>query len=135
MMMVRCYLGPSQIEGLGVFSHVNIRKGALVWLFDPRFDSSFFTEDRDHVPAHFREFLDRHTFQHPTDPERIVLECDEGRFMNHADLPNVDMTNPARGVALRDIAAGEELTRDYTQFAAQPRRPRTRSPSPIHAAE
>lgn len=120
MMMVRCYLAPSAIEGLGVFSHVDIRAGSLVWLFDPRFDASYFREDVDTVPAHFREFLERYTHNHPTDPDMVVLDCDEGRFMNHAAAPNVDLTDPTRGVASRAIRAGEELTCDYATVTAGP---------------
>jgi len=116
MMMVRCYLAPSAIEGLGVHSHVDIRKGDLVWLFDPRFDVSYFKDDLTRVPAHFREFLERYTYDHPTDPEMVVLDCDEGRFMNHAAAPTIDLTNPSRGVATRAIRAGEELTCDYASF-------------------
>lgn len=116
MMMVRCYLAPSAIEGLGVFSHVDVPQGGLVWLYDPRFDVSYFKDDLASVPAHFREFLERYTYDHPTDPERIVLDCDEGRFMNHSATPNVDLTNPHRGIAARPIRAGEELTCDYATF-------------------
>lgn len=115
-MMVRAYLAPSAIEGLGVFSHEPIRKGQLVWLFDPRFDVCFFKDDLAAAPVHFQEFLDRYCYDHPTDPDRIVLDCDEGRFMNHADLPNVDLSNPSRGVATCGIPAGTELTCDYNQF-------------------
>jgi SET domain-containing protein len=116
MMMVRCYLGPSSIEGIGVFTATDIRKGALVWLYDSRFDVSFEKEELSRVPRHFREFLERYTYDHPRDPDFIVLDCDEGRFMNHADLPNVDLTNPDKGIAVRDISAGEELTCDYRSF-------------------
>ena len=118
MMMVRCYLAPSAIEGLGVFSHVDIPKGGLVWLFDSRFDTSYFKDDLATVPAQFREFLERYTYDHPTDPELVVLDCDEGRFMNHSSAPSVDLSDPLRGVATRRIAAGEELTCDYAQFTA-----------------
>ena len=116
MMMVRSYLGPSSIEGLGVFSHTDIRKGQLVWLYDPRFDVSYEVEEMERVPRHFREFLERYTYEHPTDPSRVVLDCDEGRFMNHSDVPNIDLADPHRGVAVCDIPAGVELTCNYGQF-------------------
>ena len=118
MMMVRCYLAASAIEGLGVFTHASIKKGHLVWRYDPRFDVSYFKDDLATVPAHFREFLERYTYSHPTDADMVVLDCDEGRFMNHAKAPNIDMSTPHRGVATRDIHAGEELTCDYGQFTA-----------------
>lgn len=116
MMMVRSYLGPSSIEGLGVFSHVEIRKGQLIWLYDPGFDVSYMMSDIERAPKHFREFMDRYTYPDPEDPERLVLDCDEGRFMNHSTDPNMDLSNPYRGVATRDIPAGTEITCDYGQF-------------------
>jgi len=116
MMMVRSYLGPSEIEGLGVFCHTNIRKRQLVWLYDPRFDVSYMLSDVARAPKHFREFIERYTYPHPEDRERVVLDCDEGRFMNHSEQANVDLSDPTRGVAVRDIPAGVELTCDYRQF-------------------
>lgn len=116
MMMVRCYLAPSTIEGLGVFTAVDIRKGGLVWLYDSRFDVSYQTEDLERAPLHFREFMERYTYPHPNDPERVILDCDEGRFMNHATKPNVDLSNPSRGVATCHIPANSELTCNYGQF-------------------
>ena len=116
MMMVRCYLGPSAIEGLGVFAASDIRKGAVVRLFDDRFDTAYEKEELARVPSHFRDFLERYTYEHPRDPDYLVLDCDEGRFMNHAALPNVEI-GKTRGVATRDIRAGEELTCDYATFS------------------
>lgn len=113
MMMVRCSLAPSAVEGLGVFTEVDIRQGELVWLFDPRYDNCYFREDRAGMPARFRDMLDRYGFEHPTDSEMIVLDCDEGRFLAPTATPNIGMANPVRGVALRAISAGEELTRAF----------------------
>ena len=54
---------------------------------------------------------------------RTILCFDDARFVNHSDTPNV-ATNYAQDpygldVALRDIAAGEELTMDYAGFEEQ----------------
>ena len=54
-----------------------------------------------------------------------VLSGDHTCFMNHAPDPNTgapsDSTPPNVIVALRDIAAGEELTCDYWAFDAEAR--------------
>ena len=54
-----------------------------------------------------------------------VLSGDHNCFMNHALDPNTgapsDSTPPNVIVALRDIAAGEELTCDYWAFDAEAR--------------
>ncbi len=119
-MIVRCYLAPSTIEGLGVFSTSHISHGDIVWRFDPEFDQVFSTDYVKRQPEHIREFLERYTYAHPSDPGLIVLDSDEGRFMNHKDKPNTDFSDPEIGVALRDISAGEELTCDYGHFTIGP---------------
>ena len=116
MMVVRSYLAPSAIEGLGVFAAEPIAKGELVWRFDRRFDQLISKADLAAAPAHVREFLERYTYEFHDDSDFVVLDADEGRYMNHADAPNVDLTDPEIGVAVRDIAAGEELTCDYACF-------------------
>lgn len=120
MMTVRCYLAPSAIEGLGVFATQTIAQGEVIWKFDPVFDHIFPVSYILDQPDHVKEFLERYTYVHPTDPELMVLDSDEGRFMNHSDQPNTDFTNPEVGIALRDILAGEELTCDYSHFTIGP---------------
>lgn len=118
MMLVRTYLAPSAIEGLGVFTREPIRKGDLVWRFDTRFDRVIPVEDVAAAPAHMQEFMERYAYPLPSDPERfVVLDVDEGRFMNHADEPNCEFPPDGEtGWAARDIAAGEELTCHYACF-------------------
>lgn len=116
MMLVRSYLAPSAIEGLGVFAAEPIKKGELVWRFDRRFDQVIPKDAVAAAPGHVREFLERYSYDFHEDPAFVVLDADEGRYMNHADAPNVDLADPEIGVAVRDIAAGEELTCDYACF-------------------
>lgn len=120
MLTVRCFLAPSAIEGLGVFTSNHISHGEIIWRFDPEFDQIFSTDYVKRQPAHVREFLDRYTYAHPSDPRLVVLDSDEGRFMNHSQRPNTDFSAPEIGVAIRDICAGEELTCDYGQFTIGP---------------
>lgn len=117
MMEVRCYLGPSNIEGLGVFAAEEIPEGAVVWRFDRLLDQSFPKSVLSEKPSHIREFLERYSYPHFENPDYLVLDGDEGRFMNHSDRPNLDFRDPEFGVANRRIAAGEELTCDYAGFS------------------
>jgi len=116
MMTVRCYLAPSPIEGLGVYSAVSIREGEEVWRYNPDFDLSYPTAKIASSPDHIQEFMDRYSYVNPFDPSQVILDADEARFMNHSDTPNVDFTSDISGRALRDIAADEELTCDYACF-------------------
>ena len=118
MMVVRSYLAPSAIEGLGVFAAAPIAKGEIVWRFDPRFDQVISKDAIAAAPEPVREFLERYVYEFHADPSCVVLDGDEGRYMNHADDPNIDMSDPDVCVATRDIAAGEELTCDYRALSA-----------------
>lgn len=116
MMTVRCYLAPSDIEGLGVFCHDDIKKGQNVWQHDPILDQSIPVSKLEQVPSHVREFLERYSYPDWNNPGFIILESDEGRFMNHADEPNLDFSDQVHGIAVRDIPAGTELTCHYSTF-------------------
>lgn len=116
-MLVPTYVAPSAIEGVGVFAAEDISVGSLIWHLDPEFDRLIPRIALADVPGHFREFVERYTYPHPDDATLSVLEVDNGRFMNHDTIaPNTDFSVPTRGVALRDIAKGEELTCNYAEF-------------------
>jgi hypothetical protein len=113
MMIVRSYVAPSAIAGFGVFAAEAVRCGQAVWRFDPRFDSVIAKADMACAAPHVREFLERYAYELPEDPSFLVLDADNGRFLNHSSSPNVDLQDPRLGTAARDIDAGEELTWGY----------------------
>lgn len=116
MLLVMNYIAPSALEGLGLFAGEPIEKGRVIWRFEPSFDRLIPRHEYEAAPRHLKEFLDRYAYPHPDDPDLILLECDNGRFMNHSDAPNTDFSDFRGAVALRDIEAGEELTCDYADF-------------------
>lgn len=119
MLTVITYIAPSAIEGVGVFAAEPIAKGQVVSRFDPAFDRLIPRDDYENAPPFLKTLLDRYAFPHPENLDLIIYEVDNSRFMNHSVAPNTDFSNFAAGVALRDIAAGEELTCDYNSFFAQ----------------
>lgn len=119
MLIVTTYIAPSAIEGVGVFAAEAIAKGQIISRFDPAFDRLIPRGDYENAPAYLKALLDRYAFPHPDNLDLIVYEVDNSRFMNHAATPNTDFSDFAAGVALRDIAPGEELTCDYNSFFAQ----------------
>ena len=46
----------------------------------------------------------------------VILDSDNGKYMNHCLAPNTDFRIFDKGYALVDIAAGEELTCNYHEF-------------------
>lgn len=116
MMTVPTYVGPSTIEGVGVFAAEPVRAGTVIWRLEERLDLLLPADEVERLDPLQRTFLDRYGYPHMTRDGIVVLEFDNGRFMNHSLAPNTDFTDPEKGWAIRDIAAGEEITCDYSEF-------------------
>lgn len=116
MMTVETYVGPSAIEGVGIFAAAPIASGTAIWELSDDLDLLLTREQLARLPELQRTFIERYGYPHMNQPQLTVLEFDNGRFMNHSAAPNTDFTRPDVGFAIRDIAAGEELTCDYSEF-------------------
>lgn len=122
MLLIPTNLRPSPIEGLGLFAAQPVPKGTITWAFDPRFDLLFDEAEVERLPALQRGLILRHGYL-SIQLHKYVLCADDARFWNHAASPNTGQIlrpndiEPAN-IALRDIAAGEELTVDYRTFDA-----------------
>lgn len=116
MFIINTYIARSDIEGVGVFTAEDLKKGQVISRFEPDFDRLIPVEEYLNAPPHLKSLLDRYAFPHPNKPDHIVYEVDNSRFMNHSETPNTDYSDFAAGRALRDIRAGEELTCDYNDF-------------------
>ena len=116
MLLFETYIAPSEIEGVGVFAAEAIPPGAAIWRLDPAFDRLIPVADVPQLSEVTQAFIDRYAYPLPTDPGILVLEVDNGRFMNHTLSPNTSFTNPEVGLALTGIAAGTEITCNYSEF-------------------
>lgn len=114
MMLVRTELRPSPIHGLGVFLLEPVRAGQLVWKFDSRIDRVYAPDEVGGLPDHVQQYLKTYSTWH-AGVGLWVLCGDNGRYFNHADDPSTVSDGISFGVdaAVRDLAAGEELTSDY----------------------
>jgi SET domain-containing protein len=119
MLLVPTRLAPSAIHGFGVFAVAQIAKGTPVWRFARGLDMEFSPDIVPTLPGLVQQFFSHYGYL-DSNVQRIVLCFDDARFVNHSATPNVatDYAQDAYGldVALRDIAAGEELTMDYAGF-------------------
>lgn len=110
------FVAPSAIEGVGIFAAEDISAGTPIWILEESLDLILSAEQIATLPELQQRFIERYGYPHMTRPGMTVLEFDNGRFMNHSDLPNSTFTDPDIGWARRDIAAGEEITCDYREF-------------------
>lgn len=122
MLLVRTRVAPSPIHGLGLFAAETILAGTPIWRFQPGFDLAVTLAEFDRLPQPAQEHL--RWFAYFDETRGAYLKSgDLCCFMNHAPIPNTGAvpatTEPVLTVALRDIAAGEELTCDYRAFDAE----------------
>jgi SET domain-containing protein len=116
MLLVDTFVGPSVIEGVGVFAAEPIKAGQIIYRFDPSFDRLISRAELNTFPASIRRFIDRYTYPHPTERLMVVLDADNGRHMNHSTDPNTNFSHSTYGFAIRDIEIGEEITCNYAEF-------------------
>lgn len=117
MMLVRTYVSRSSIHGVGLFAAEPIATGAEVWRFHPLFDLVIPRHYAAMLPAATQDFL--RVCAYPSDlvGGSLLLDVDNGRFMNHSLTPNTTNTGWV-SYAARDIDADEEITCDYGEFYA-----------------
>jgi hypothetical protein len=116
MLLAKTRVHHSTIHGLGLFAAEPIPKGTPAWRFTPGFDLELSPSCLEALTPEQRERLLHYGY---IDPRLgcFILCCDDARFINHSDTPNIlpDFTEDRRGVdiAIRDIGPGEEITADY----------------------
>ena len=120
MLMVPTKVQSSEIHGLGFFALEPIVKGTLVWQYVKGFDITVSVYDqitgfnlRDAFPQAALDFLEKYAYK--TDTGAYEVCVDDARFMNHSATPNIRAKGNMNH-AIRDIAAGEEIVCDYTDF-------------------
>jgi SET domain-containing protein len=121
MMLIKNRVGLSAIHGIGLFSVEPIARGTQIWRFLPGFDHEFSVAEYEALPdlarAHTRWFC----FV-SSETGNVILSGDHACAINHAPDPNTGSESGTRGpvttVALRDIAAGEEITCNYFHYDA-----------------
>lgn len=122
MLLVETCVARSTIPaaGLGLFAKVDIPAGTVLWRFDQMVDHLVPVAEalaRAKADPTFRALVPRCAYIGHSDHRHYIWHGDDGRFFNHADDPNCAVLADESTVALRDIAAGEELFCDYNAFA------------------
>lgn len=120
MMLVPTRREQSGIHGTGLFAVEEIPAGTATWRFTPGIDLSIHPDAVAEFTQVARDWFVTYAYL-DIRTGLYVLCSDDARFMNHSEDPNVGgdyEREPVFGmdVAIRDIAAGEELTCDYRTF-------------------
>ena len=121
MLLCKTEVRVSPIHGLGLFALEAISAGRAVWRFTPGFDLDLDPRELNRLSPAERAWLLRYGYV-DKQLQRFILCCDDARFINHSENPNVvgDYSQDRYGVdvAMRPISVGEEITMDYRLFEA-----------------
>jgi hypothetical protein len=119
MLLIPVEVRPSPIHGLGVFAASFVPAAAVVWQFDPGIDQRHTVAWLEEQPEHVRAYVETHCVL-SLDRRHYLVLGDHTVFVNHSvranlvSLDDVQVNGDGIVVAAREIAAGEELTIDYT---------------------
>jgi uncharacterized protein len=100
----------SDVVGYAVYATRPIPRGTVVWTLCP-LDQRITASERALLPATSQRFVDY--FGYVDGDGDFILCWDHGRFVNHSCVPTMMAIGQEHEIAVRDIAAGEELTCDY----------------------
>lgn len=120
MLLVKTKIGPSKIQGIGLFANQFIPKGTRISKYQPNFDLIVEKNELNQLSKTGREQFTKYAYLNKT-TQKYVLCFDDARYFNHSDNPNcieIESPNDSEGIniANRDIIKGEELTCNYKEF-------------------
>lgn len=117
-MIIKNYVAPSDIHGVGVFAGEDITKGTCIYEFVEGVDVVMTRDQAAAYGAEFARFMRIFAYVDPAD-RTMVISIDNSRFMNHADQPNTAW-DERYGWATRNIEKDHEITCDYFAFWFEP---------------
>lgn len=128
MYLVKIEVKDSPIHGKGVFAHEHIKRGTIMWKFDPTHDKFLSPEEFNKLSEEERAELQRVAYLSGRTNRWVYPPKDDpALFTNHSpDNNNMSaifdetVSDEPVFVANRDIAEGEELTNNYFEFDAHP---------------
>lgn len=112
MLLVKTYLSNDNYGGTGCFSAEFIAKDRHVWKWDEKVDIRYKAEDLILLPREKQEELKKYGYPVANDYLFVEISLDNGRYMNHSEIPNF-MHVGYELFAAYDIEIGTELMTNY----------------------
>jgi uncharacterized protein len=109
---------PSPIQGKGLFAKQPFKKGEKFRVTTGEHPSVIMTDEEFEAYKKTADHWDAVALGNGTHRVGTLnREDDPSNYGNHSCDPNIAPVDNGGSVALRDIAAGEEITADYAQFS------------------
>jgi SET domain-containing protein len=119
MLLVKTFLGPSKIHGVGLFAAEPIATGAVVATFDTVWDHAFTEAQLEQMPRLLGDYIRTYAYIVSSKPGLYFISLDSERFINHSRYPNL-VENGEFHVAAHHIQENEELTVNYADLEELP---------------
>ena len=111
MIVIKSCLKEFPKKGMGVVAGELIKKGRVVWTFNPVVGIKIMKKD---IPLEMKDFYDKYSVRRK---KYVYLNTDNARFINHSKNPNVKSLGHIKdNIAIREILPGEEITIDYEEI-------------------
>ena len=114
MFHVKTHLAESELQGIGLFSGEQIKKGTSIYSHNSELDINLSKEKFESLDSSDKKFI-MHYGYFNIKTDKWHLSWDNIRFCNHSYKPNMQETGN-KICAIRDIQKGEELTQNYEYF-------------------
>lgn len=120
MLYVKTKIGPSEIEGTGLFADEFIPKGTVLWRFTPGFDLKFTAEEIRNFPDNVQVYMEKYMWLSKKS-DQYCIASDDAKYFNHLSAPNClsayySDEEEVVTKAVVNINPGDELTDDYGSF-------------------
>lgn len=115
MFTIKTNIKHSNIHGLGVFAEEKLKKGDIIWKFQPGFDQVISSDAYNQLPPIAKNCID-HFGYYNKEEGGYILCGDDARFTNHSNTPNMELFDEISSVATKDINIGDEITENYYIF-------------------
>ncbi|CAM9678884.1 unnamed protein product, partial [Ectocarpus fasciculatus] len=104
--------------GKGLFATAFVKEGSLVWEYDNGVNITEYDEQTANTHLASLSFHECQRFLDLTYGQRGLLceVLDDGKYMNHSEVPNCKTSTGGNTYAIRDIQPGDELFEDYATF-------------------
>ena len=89
MLLIKTKLGLSKIHGIGLFADNFIKKGTVIWKFNPLIDIYIPSETLRNLSRNSREQISNYIYMDKFHKKNLLCG-DDARFFNHSFTPNCD---------------------------------------------
>lgn len=116
MMLVKTYVAPSDIEGLGLFAAEKILRGTPMQVENPIFDIVLTKPQVNALMPIARAHIEKYAW--PDEQGLLHIGVDNDKYVNHSADPNMGAARKGAlvCVALCDIEAGDEIVESYDRY-------------------